>query len=138
MGITVERFRAMSPAERAPIWRAILKDANAANRLVWIYAIQQGDAGPVKIGQTRCPWERLKTLQQGNPIELHGLAAWRTLPEIEKLLHEEYAQYRIRGEWFEPAPELIEDVTREGGCFCDWAPLTKDERVMYVAQGFDV
>lgn len=126
--ITLEQFRKLSPVEQAPIVRRMLRDADRAGRLVFIYAIQQGDDGAVKIGKAVDPCERLATLQQGNPAELRGLAAWRCVPETETLLHDQFAQYRIRGEWFEPAPELIELVVREGGTFCDWTPLTKAEK----------
>jgi antitoxin (DNA-binding transcriptional repressor) of toxin-antitoxin stability system len=94
----------------------------AADRLTWLYAIQAGDDGPIKIGVTNSPSARLATLQQGNAEELHGLAAWRGLVLEEKQLHAEFDHVRIRGEWFRPAPELVEFVCALGGDFEDWEP----------------
>jgi hypothetical protein len=129
--MTAEDFAKLSLREMAPIYRQLMRENR--HRLTWIYTIQQGDDGPVKIGKAKKPSERIATLQQANPATLNGIAAWRDFPEEEKRLHREFAKYRIRGEWFEPAPELIEYVTHEGGSFCDWTPLTKDER-----EGFGV
>jgi hypothetical protein len=87
----------------------------------FIYAIQAGGArGPIKIGVTDNPAERLKTLQQGNHLELHGIAAWWDFRFVEKSLHEQFASARIRGEWFRPVPELVDTVVAIGGEFCDW------------------
>lgn len=100
-----------------------------ADQLVWVYAIQAGaQDGPVKIGITVCPAERLTTLQQGNAEQLRGIAAFRCFPHMEKLLHDEFAFARIRGEWFRPVDELIDVVMRLGGDFCDWdlAQLKRD------------
>jgi hypothetical protein len=87
---------------------------------VWVYAIQAGTGGPIKIGVTQKPAERLATLQQGNAETLRGVAAWRAFAADEKWLHQEFAHARIRGEWFEPVPELVELVLRLGGDFEDW------------------
>lgn len=86
----------------------------------WVYAIQAGEGGPVKIGTAKTPWERLKTLQTGNHEDLRGLAAWRAWPVEEKQIHKEFAHAHIRGEWFHPDPDLIELVLRLGDDFCDW------------------
>ena len=105
----------IAPEKLGPLVRAY--NRVVAERGVYIYAIQAGEGGPIKIGQTNDPATRLKTLQTGNAETLIGLAAWRALPIDEKLLHEEFAHLRIRGEWFEPDPELIDHVML---VFCDW------------------
>ena len=89
-------------------------------RGTFMYAIQAGDDGPVKLGITQDPAQRIKTLQTANPHELRGLAAWRILPEEEKAIHQQFAHARIRGEWFQPVPDLLDFVLWEGGIYCDW------------------
>lgn len=119
---------AMTYPEAARIWREALSKAER----VYVYAIQAGDDGPVKIGLAKCPAERRATLQCGNHLDLRGLAAWRDLPCEEKLIHEEFAHARIRGEWFEPVPELIEYVLQRGDGWLDWdwAQLKKDRATL--------
>jgi hypothetical protein len=114
------------PVELAPrgLLIAATKLYNAAVRVqgVWIYAIQAGDEGPVKIGRTKqTPAARLRVLQQGNPQKLRGVAAWRALPDEERVLHADFATARLQGEWFAPAPELLERVRYMGGDFEDWS-----------------
>jgi hypothetical protein len=87
---------------------------------IWLYAIQAGEGGPVKIGVTNSPGQRLRTLQTGNAETLRGIAAWRGHGFEEGQLHEEYAYARMRGEWFRPVPELVEMVLALGGDYEDW------------------
>lgn len=80
----------------------------------WIYAIQAGEDGPVKIGITTDLRRRLKSLQASHYVELNLVVAWRDDPEVEKLLHLANDCLCIRGEWFEPHPLLLEELRREG------------------------
>jgi len=88
-------------------WIAMLN--NDINRGC-VYFITDGDA--VKIGKTS-GWasERLKGLQVGNPRELKLLmvAVARGVDgtHLEHMFHERFANYRIRGEWFE---ESVMDI----------------------------
>jgi hypothetical protein len=108
----------VTAAELAPLLRR-----HAASRS-WglVYAIQVGDDGPVKIGRSDNPAQRLRTLQTASAEPLRGLAAWPECFASEDLMHEEFAHVRIRGEWFRPVPELLEMVLDLGGYFCDWGP----------------
>lgn len=75
----------------------------------WIYFIQEGDDGPVKIGSTTEPAKRLSYLQVGNPTELHLIGAWPdTEPGEERDLHVFLAGERLRGEWFRPTRPVLE------------------------------
>lgn len=91
-----------------------------ASRLIanpsYVYFVgeEEGD-GPVKVGVTKKPIERLRTMQTGNPRRLkieHILIGDR---EIEQLLHEIWEEFAIRSaakaskpssspgtEWFKP------------------------------------
>jgi hypothetical protein len=113
-------------AEIAPIIRQFYRENS--HRMTWLYAIQAGHSGPIKIGLAQCPAERMATLQTGNAEKLRGIGAWRVVPEEERWLHEDFAHARIRGEWFRPVPELVEYVTYHGSTFYDWdlAQLKRD------------
>ena len=72
-----------------------------------IYFIQSRDGGPIKIGLSRRPVKRLKSLQIGRHDELQIIAqAHGTLGDEQKL-HSRFARYRLHGEWFEPCEELM-------------------------------
>lgn len=86
----------------------------------WLYAIQAGEGGPVKIGTTVNPPQRLKTLQTANPERLRPLALWRGSLDDERALHETYADLRIAGEWFRPDPELLDVLSWLDRASCEW------------------
>lgn len=74
--------------------------------LTFVYFIQSGENGPIKIGVARNIEKRIEDLQIGNPCELHLLC---TMPcdsknhafFRERQLHKIFSKQRIRGEWFE-------------------------------------
>lgn len=89
-------------AEEARLFRA----RELSGRLYFI----QCATGPIKIGHTSNTDNRLSNLQMGNP-NLLTLLAWVMVddaPAVEKMLHERYREHWIRGEWFSPAPEILE------------------------------
>jgi hypothetical protein len=66
----------------------------------FIYFIQSGEHGPIKIGLSDKPTRRLRQLQTGNPDEL---LLRHVIPGDlggEKKLHTRFEPARIRGEWF--------------------------------------
>ncbi|GEL75182.1 GIY-YIG nuclease family protein [Myxococcus virescens] len=75
-----------------------------------VYFIQAGEMGPIKIGSSRNPATRLLELQTGNPEPLFLCATSPGGVEAEQQLHEDFASLRMTGEWFRPAPELIDYV----------------------------
>ena len=102
----------------APLWRAYCREHR--DQMVWIYAFQVGDDGPIKIGISRTPDVRLRTLQQANPHQLRPRAAWRGFSFEEKQIHDEFAHARMAGEWFHPVPELVELVDAYGDSCWEW------------------
>ena len=66
------------------------------------YVIRAGET--VKIGKTRDAQARLAMLQVGNPLALHLLG---TTLEPEYMVHQRFAEHRIRGEWFRAAPDVL-------------------------------
>jgi hypothetical protein len=85
----------------------------------FVYFIQcGGPCGPVKIGTAANPYERVVTLQVGNPYEIVLIARCNGGPMLEENLHAEFAPYRLRGEWFQFWPGLIgriDDLVAEYG-----------------------
>lgn len=73
----------------------------------FVYFIQRGEGGPIKIGAASNPAARLSTLQTGSPEPLRLLAATPGSLDDEAALHERFASARLSGEWFEPTADLI-------------------------------
>ena len=71
----------------------------------YIYVIGNID-GPVKVGVSSAPWQRIKSVQTGCPTKVHLLhvqpmrdlahARWH-----EKNFHEVWVESRSSGEWFD-------------------------------------
>ncbi|MEM6471699.1 MAG: GIY-YIG nuclease family protein [Planctomycetota bacterium] len=78
-----------------------------------IYFIQPKYGGLIKIGYTsKDPVERLRELQTGSSQELELLMTEPGTLGDEKKLHDEFRNYRVRGEWFRPGRELVHRVFR--------------------------
>lgn len=71
----------------------------------WVYFVQEGDCGPIKIGTSAQVAPRVRDLQVAQPRLLHTRAATKLYEECE--LHRFYKRERIRGEWFRPSPRLL-------------------------------
>ena len=87
------------------------------------YTLQPGhvyfvrdESGPIKIGHYTGELSvfraRLTSMQTGNARKLTCLATLAGTKSDEGALHRKFRQYRIRGEWFEPALGLL-DYIRE-------------------------
>jgi hypothetical protein len=77
-----------------------------------IYFIQSGADGPIKIGRAVNPAQRLRDLQIAHPEPLRLLAVIDRPLLAEYLVHGRFRQHRLRGEWFRPAPEILEYAAR--------------------------
>lgn len=80
------------------------------SRSGFVYFIQQGLDGPIKIGFTIDPMERLASLQTANPYELHLLGCIAKNEALERELHQKYSHHHLRGEWFSPADEIVDYI----------------------------
>lgn len=66
----------------------------------YVYFIQHGEYGPVKIGVAVDPLQRRRELQTGNPEQLHIRAMVPGAHDLEGQLHRRFAEWHIQGEWF--------------------------------------
>lgn len=76
----------------------------------FVYFVQQGDDGPIKIGLAIDVGKRLDHLMAANSAELIVKAIIPGSVELESELHLRFARHVIRGEWFRPAPEIVEYI----------------------------
>lgn len=74
----------------------------------YVYFVQAVNGGPVKIGVARDVKKRLLGIQNGNPSELVVRNALPGDRVEEGALHMHFTRHRLKGEWFEPVPELLE------------------------------
>lgn len=88
---------------------------------VYVYFVQSGTSGPIKIGQTMCDFrDRLTSLQTSSVEKLHPLGILVATDQFnEKSLHARFAGIRLHGEWFSPTPTLLEFIATHAGQFDD-------------------
>lgn len=72
-----------------------------------VYFIQVGEHGPIKIGVSKSPGKRLAQLQTSHaePLQLRAVQVGGR--DLEMALHERFAAYRMSGEWFTPATDIV-------------------------------
>lgn len=66
-----------------------------------LYFIQANGTGKIKIGRSKNPYRRLKTLQTGNASELKMIACIEGLGWRERDIHQTLKKWRVKGEWFD-------------------------------------
>jgi predicted GIY-YIG superfamily endonuclease len=96
----------------------------------YLYFIQNVVSGSIKIGYTSDLDARLSDHQVGSDAPLKYIL---TIPfsddlkakDMEKELHLKFSKYNIRGEWFEPAEEILNLVDLVGGEVQVRVPTTK-------------
>lgn len=81
-------------------------------QLGFVYFIQSGQDGPIKIGFTQNVLSRFRALHTSSPLALRLLGAIPGSRATEKELHRRFSSERIRlnAEWFTPSPELLEMI----------------------------
>lgn len=77
----------------------------------WVYFIQGESGGLVKIGVANDPEKRRVELQRTSPVPLKILARERGGTARERDLHLQFADLRAHGEWFSPAPRLLDYIS---------------------------
>lgn len=78
-----------------------------------VYFMRRADGvGPVKIGCTKFPVQRLAAQQLWSPEPLEIVASAEGSFKDEARLHREYADYRLHGEWFEASRPVLALLAR--------------------------
>lgn len=90
--------------------------SSTANLVCSVYLMKNLKNGNVKIGISENPRYREKTLNSEEPdIELLTSKLFNSREDalkIEKMLHLQFSEYRVRGEWFSLDPEDVLLITR--------------------------
>jgi hypothetical protein len=73
----------------------------------YVYFIQHGVSGSIKIGFTRDVRSRTSTLQTAAPFGLKVLGQTPGTMTTEAKLHHEFRKDRLNGEWFHPSVALL-------------------------------
>jgi hypothetical protein len=93
----------------------------------FVYFIKPvGQDGPIKIGHSTFPPARLASLQTWSPVELELVAHFPAPRQVETDLHDRFARWQLRGEWFEASRELTDLIAgiRDGGRLRDLVDLS--------------
>lgn len=75
-----------------------------------VYFIQGPPDGPIKIGISVNPEERLRTFQTASPYRLRILRLEPGGRSRETALHRRWRRHRLEGEWFNPAPAILDYI----------------------------
>lgn len=78
----------------------------------YVYFIQAGEGGPIKIGWAKNVLARLSNLQIGNHMPLTMRAKFAAPMGMERALHVIFDNLWTRGEWFTPGYELTALISR--------------------------
>lgn len=77
----------------------------------FIYLVLDERTGCIKIGRSKTPSARERTLQSENPA--HRMLFFRAADaEFERQLHRQFAECQVRGEWFRLSEAQIESIKR--------------------------
>lgn len=79
---------------------------------MYIYFIRKEKGGPIKIGTTADPGQRLVAIQGANPDPLCIVGVAAGGRGAENRIHKVFAKDRLHGEWFQPTPRLLALVER--------------------------
>lgn len=101
----------------------------------FIYFIQLGDIGPIKIGFAKDYQKRFKAIQWANPYKLNLLYATPACLKDEQSIHCELRKYHpelcLTGEWYHPG-KLIFDTIAD---FKRWDKKSKTDSDKEVPNG---
>jgi hypothetical protein len=73
----------------------------------YIYVVQRGIGGPIKVGFSRTPTRRISELQRQSPEPLVLREIYLGDRRCEASIHQELAPYRMNGEWFQPSASAL-------------------------------
>lgn len=75
----------------------------------YVYFIQSGENGPIKIGFTKNIENRMRALKTSSPYPLVLIGYFKSNRKLEKQLHRQFKEHKTKknGEWFLPNAELL-------------------------------
>jgi hypothetical protein len=111
-GVLRQKIETKFPADCTSIYREIFnyhpfnrKSMNGPH----VYIMLNSDSNHFKIGNSKNPAHRERTLQAQEPC-IHLIKFWPAHISIEKELHSIYKSKRIRGEWFDLSLTDLMDI----------------------------
>jgi len=80
----------------------------------YTYFVQQAgnQSGPIKIGKSKQPYIRYRSLCSMSPVPLALLTLVSESCCAESSMHGRHSDNRLHGEWFKPTPRLLKDIDR--------------------------
>lgn len=87
--------------------RFVLIDLWSAKGCSYIYFIQSGENGPVKIGRSANPCRRIQDLKRYQSDELRFLGVFFGPSVMESVMHHVLSKDRLEGEWFRPSEDVL-------------------------------
>lgn len=85
----------------------------------FVYFVQSGEGGPIKIGWSQDVERRILQLQTANAHRLHLIGRVPGRMEDEAAMHAKFAHLRMEGEWFRDHSEIREYLRQVGGTSID-------------------
>lgn len=82
------------------------------SKLGYVYFIQAGDQGPIKIGWSCEVSRRLLELQTANAARLVLLGYIPGTQKTERAWHVKFAAERLEAEWFRPSQALLDAIAK--------------------------
>jgi hypothetical protein len=86
---------------------SVSHEAEDRKARAWVYFIQAGEGGPIKIGYSANPRDRMASLQTASSVRLKLLGVVPGAGANEQALHERFGDLRTNGEWFLPSARLL-------------------------------
>lgn len=83
-------------------------DRSEKRKPSFLYLMQMGENGPVKIGVAVDVEARRRTLSTAAPWPIRVLYALPNMAHREREMHDRLRHHRLNGEWFEPIPEIFD------------------------------
>lgn len=80
-----------------------------------VYLILDAENDRVKIGHSRDPWRRLKTLQTGSSSKLELIGIIAGTADVEKRLHFDQHDVKVHLEWFSGGRAAVNWLNRQTG-----------------------
>ncbi len=115
-----------------------MKAATPSRSRTFIYFIG-AESGPIKIGKARNVKSRLSGIQTGHPEVLSCLGVMMGPERLEVGLHSRFSQYRLRGEWFDRSPEILQFIDQHTWSvdFAFTKSIPQEDRIVSLKRAVD-